>query len=346
MKKFVSIFICIIYVLSCETCFAANNLYFLKNTNKNIVSAIVESAFANNKKYNLTKKDPYLAISNKNSSEYELVILQTSSNNMFYYYQSSSGEKTDKAIKKLLKNHNIIFEQSENTMYLATFENQAQKVLTNTKNTYTFDEVSNNSLSNNSQPSTKKSDNTVLKGYVGQVAKGATFNTYLDSPINTATANVGDNVNAILTENWIYNGNLIAPQGSIVYGVLKKARHATYGSRNGRVVIDFNRIQTPEGKTYDISVEEIDFTVSNEGKIQSTVSNVAKGAVIGALGGLLIGLLSNNGHVGSSTAITAGIGAGTALATSTLEKGIDAEIPSYTELELILKKPLNVVLSY
>ena len=32
--------------------------------------------------------------------------------------------------------------------------------------------------------------------------------------------------------------------------------------------------------------------------------------------------------------------------TSTAEKGVDAEIPIYTELELELKKPLSVVLSY
>ncbi len=344
MKKLISVFVCIIYLLSCNMCFAANNLYFLKNTNKNTVSAIVENAFSNNKKYTLTKKDPYLAIQNKNASEYELVILQTSSNNMFYYYQSSSGEKTDKAIKKLLKNSNIIFEQSQNTMYLTTFGNQAQKVLTNTQNTYTFeDNVKTAALQTIPQP---KTDNKVLKGYVGQVAKGSTFNAYLDSPINTATANVGDSVRAILTENWMYNGNIIAPQGSVVSGQLKKARHATYGSRNGRVVIDFNNVQTPEGKVYDISIEEIDFTVTNDGKLQNTVSNVAKGALIGAIGGLLVGLLNSNANVGVSTAISTGIGAGTALVGSTIEKGIDAEIPTYTELELTLKKPMNVVLSY
>lgn len=344
MKKLGIVFICISYLLSCEMCFAANNLYFLKNTDKNTVSAIVESAFSKNKKYTLTKRNPYLAVSNKDSSEYEIVILQTSSNNLFYYYQSSSGEKSDKAIKKLLKKNNIVFEQSQNSMYIATFENQAQKVLTNTKNTYTFEEKPLTNVQ--TKVIEKKSDNTILKGYVGQVAKGSTFNTYLETPINTATANQGDNVTAILTENWVYNGNIIAPQGSVVYGTLKKARHATYGSRNGRVVIDFTQVKTPEGKIYEISVEEVDFTVTNEGKLQSTITGVATGAIIGALGGLLIGLLNSHASVGTSTAISAGVGAGAAIAGSAIEKGIDAEIPVYTELELTLKKPLNVVLNY
>ena len=76
------------------------------------------------------------------------------------------------------------------------------------------------------------------------------------------------------------------------------------------------------------------------------MSNVAKGAIIGALGGLIVGLLSSSTNTGVSTAIGAGVGAGTALAGSAIEQGVDAEIPTYTELELTLTKPLNVVLNY
>ena len=42
---------------------------------------------------------------------------------------------------------------------------------------------------------------------------------------------------------------------------------------------------------------------------------------------------------------TAG-GAATGMLSSGAEKGVDAEIPIYTELELALTKPLSVVLSY
>jgi len=343
MKKLLAVTICTFYIISTQICYAANNLYFLKNTNKNTVSTIVEQGLAQYKNYNIVKQNPYLAVSSKDSSDYVVIILQTSSNNLFYYFQSSNNEKTDKAIKKLLKKQNIVFEQSQNTMYISTFENQAQKVLTNTKSSYTFETpVSNTQISAVPQ----KVDNSVLRGYVGQVAKGSVFNAYLQTPINTATANVGDNVTAILTENWTYNGNVIAPQGSVVTGTLSKARHAAYGSRNGRVVIDFTQITTPEGKIYDISTEKIDFTITNDGKFNSTVSNIAKGAVIGALGGLLVGLLSSSKNTGVSTAIGAGIGTGTALAGSAIEQGVDAEIPTYTELELTLTKPLNVVLNY
>ena len=62
--------------------------------------------------------------------------------------------------------------------------------------------------------------------------------------------------------------------------------------------------------------------------------------------GLLIGALSSDASVGSSVAVGAGVGAGGALITSTAEQGVDAEIPTYTEMEITLIKPLNVILKY
>ena len=125
---------------------------------------------------------------------------------------------------------------------------------------------------------------------------------------------------------------------------MTKARHATYGSRNGRVIIDFNQLATPEGKTYNIETEKIDFTVTNEGKVSRVASNVAVGAVVGVLGGLLVGALSRN--VGPAAAIGAGVGAGTALIGGVAERGVDAEIPSFTEMEITLTKPFSTTVSY
>ena len=83
------------------------------------------------------------------------------------------------------------------------------------------------------------------------------------------------------------DSDILIPQGSLVYGTLTTARHAAYGSRNGRVVINFNRIVTPENHTYDISAETIDFTVSNDGKVSESVKNVAVKAAAGAIAGLM-----------------------------------------------------------
>ena len=168
----------------------------------------------------------------------------------------------------------------------------------------------------------------------------------MQNAINTATAAKGDRVIAVLTNSIKYNGLEVAPQGSLVYGYLSKARPATYGSRNGRVVIIFNQLVTPDNKVYDISTEEIDFTVSNEGKIGESVKNAAAKAAAGAVVGLLFGLLSGGDHVGRSVAIGAGVGAGSSIIYSSAERGVDAEIPSFTEMELTLTQPLNITVGY
>lgn len=349
MKKFITSILCTLYLVSTQVCFAVSNLYFVKNTNKETLQNIVQQGINKDKSFTLRKTNPYLAMSN-NGENYALVILQTSSNNVFYYFQSDKNSKIDNEIKKLLKQQNIVFEQSHNDMYLATFEKQAQKVLTNTTNNYDFSEhpVQQQQQVSPTTSSTqvRKPSNTVLQGYVGQVAKGSTFNAYLQNPINTQNASVGDLVTAVLTENWTYNGHLIASQGSIVTGSLTKARHATYGSVNGRVVINFDKVQTPEGKIYNLSTEAIDFTVTNDGKFENVMVETVRMAALGALSGLLIGLLSSDTSTGLATAVGAGIGAGGAIISNTADKGIDAEIPTYTELEIKLTKPLNVVLSY
>ena len=138
----------------------------------------------------------------------------------------------------------------------------------------------------------------------------------------------------------------VAPQGSLVYGTLTKARPATYGSRNGRVIINFNQLVTPDNKTYNISTEEIDFTVSNEGKVGNSLKSAAGAAVAGALVGLLVGALTGGEHIGRNVAIGAGVGAGSSVIYTTAERGVDAEIPSFTELDITLTQPLSVTVGF
>ena len=62
--------------------------------------------------------------------------------------------------------------------------------------------------------------------------------------------------------------------------------------------------------------------------------------------GLLVGALSGGEHIGRSVAIGAGVGAGSSAVYSTAEKGVDAEIPSFTELEITLTQPLSVTVGF
>ena len=70
---------------------------------------------------------------------------------------------------------------------------------------------------------TDDSDDT-LTGYIAKIEKGTSFEAYLKNSINTATAEKNDVITAVLTEDWIYNDILIAPQGSILKGKVSKAK--------------------------------------------------------------------------------------------------------------------------
>ena len=346
MIKRITALLLIFFYTSTTSAFAFSELYYLKNIKTDDVKPYVESSYAG-QKYNVIKQDPYYGVS-QSGDDYAVVILQQSGGNMFYYYNSEKNTRINKAFLKEIQKRNIVCEQSFNTNIISIYDNLAKDVLATSGATkvYSFEEPENSAFAPPAANQAQKQNVGTLKGYVGQIASGTKIPVYLQSAINTSTASKGDRVTAVLTDNLSYNGAIVAPQGSVVYGTLTTARNATYGSRNGRVVINFNQLVTPEGNVYNISAEEIDFSVSNEGKVSESVKNAVATAAVGALVGLLVSALSDNHHAGRSAAIGAGIGAGGSLIKSTAERGVDAEIPSFTELELTLTQPINVSVSY
>ncbi|MBQ8459639.1 TrbI/VirB10 family protein [bacterium] len=342
MKKIFALIITLFY-LAANSALAFSELYYLKNTNETTINPLVANAFSS-QNFQLIKTSPYYGVSYKNNQDYAVVILQQSGQNMFYYYQSNDNKKINNTILKGVKNYGIVYEQSYNTNIINIYDNLAQKLMSqNDLYRYNFDDEEEIHLTPVNKTQTVQP--TTYSGYVAQVTAGTKLNTYLQNSINTATAQKGDQVIVVLTDDLKYNGYTIAPQGSLIYGTLTTARHATYGSRNGRVVIEFNQLVTPDNRTYSISTEKVDFTVTNDGKVAGTVKSAVTGAVVGALLGLLVGAMSSSTNIGTSTAIGAGVGAGGALIGATAEHGVDAEIPSFTELELTLTKPFNATVS-
>jgi len=340
MKKLLALIVMLFYC-STNFCFAVSELYYLKNIKTENIQPYVEENIINNG-FNIIKQNPYYAVS-QNNGDTAVIILQQSGENMFYYYQSDNNTKINKAILKEIKRQNIVCEQSFNTNILSIYDNLASETI---KTAGAFKKYSFEEESVFTPPKTQQTNQSnVLKGSVVQLSTGTKFQAYLQNAINTATAAKGDQIVAVLMENLNYNGAVIAPQGSLLYGTLSIARNATYGSRNGRVVINFTQLVTPENKTYNISTEAIDFTVSNEGKIAESAKAALGTAAVGAVAGLLFALLADK-NVAQSMAIGAGVGAGTSVIKSTAERGVDAEIPSFTEIEVTLTKPLSVSVNY
>lgn len=344
MKKVAALLLAILYS-SIQAVFAAGELYYLKNIKTSAVQPFVENAYAS-QSYNVVKQNPYYGVS-QSGEDFAIIILQQSGENMFYYYNSPSNTKINKAFLKEIKKQNIVCEQSFNANIISIYDKLGAELAASSGvvKRYSFEDPEESAFAPPLSATQQGQNAGTLKGYVGQVSAGTKIPVYLQSAINTATASKGDRITAVLTQNLTYNGVTIAPQGSVVYGSLATARNASYGSRNGRVVINFNQLVTPDNQIYNISTEEIDFTVSNEGKVTESVKNAAASAAVGALVGLLFAALSDS-SAGRAAAIGAGVGAGGSLIRATAERGVDAEIPSFTELELTLTKPMEVSVNY
>ena len=343
MKKLFAIIIAMLF-LGTNSALAFSEVYFLKNARVESLKPVVEDAITS-QEYKIVKQDPYYAQSIYNTSDYAVIILQQSGDNMFYYYNSNNNKRINKNILKAVKRADIEYEQSNSPNIISIYDNLAQKTMNpSANNNYVFTDNEPSYYSSNSNTTAKNQPSNTLRGYVAKIDSGTKIKIYLQSAINTANAVEGDRVIGVISQDLKHNGVSVIPQGSLVYGILTKARHATHGSRNGRVVIDFNQIVTPDGKTYDISTEKIDFTVTNEGKVASVAKDVVVGAIVGGLAGLLIGALS--GNLGAVTAISAGVGAGAGAISNVAEMGVDAEIPSFTEMELTLTKPFTTSVSY
>ncbi len=190
--------------------------------------------------------------------------------------------------------------------------------------------------------------NNTLKGRVVTVPSGQSLPGYVSTPISSAYTTVGQTVQISLGSDFCYNGNMIAPAGSTVYGTVIESSKAKRGSINGKLCIRFNQIITPYG--LQIPISAVIKTSDNSGVlVGGTKVDVAKdyakdtvgGAAVGALSGLVFGALAG-GNVGRGAALGTAVGAGGGLVKSGFDKGNDVEIPAGASLELILTQPVTV----
>ncbi len=180
---------------------------------------------------------------------------------------------------------------------------------------------------------------SVHQGHVITVPEGAVLNAKLQSGVSSGSLDVNDQITAALYKNWEYQGNVIAPVGSIVYGTVTKVDAAGYAYGNGMLEISFNKVMTPEGVTYDISTKPIELKSENI-RTKSMARDILIGAGVGLLAAVLGSAFSGD-NWGRNMAIFGGIGAAGGALKGTMQRGIEANIQSDMPLELILSKPVN-----
>lgn len=181
--------------------------------------------------------------------------------------------------------------------------------------------------------------NKTLTGSVIEIPEGTTFYITFDSGINSGSLEKNDRLIASLTKDFVYNGLLIAPAGSLVYGNATYAKNAGYAYGSGALEINFNQIITPDGNIIAISTEKIYIEEKSE-RAKKT-----RDMLIGALGSMVVGTIftaiGGGDDWGRNMLIYGGLGAAGGSIRGALQRGEDVDIPDGTTIELKLSQPLN-----
>ena len=191
-------------------------------------------------------------------------------------------------------------------------------------------------------------NNKILQGNVVMVPAGSTVKAMLTAPLSSEYTTAGQTVALALNNDYCYDGKLIAPAGSTIYGTVIESSKAKRGGINGKLCVRFSQIYTPYGAQIPISavIKTDDSTGVLLGGTKLDVTkeyakDLAVGSAAGALSGLVFGALAD-GELGKGTALGTAVGAGGGLVKSIWDKGRDVEIPVNATVDIMFTQPITV----
>lgn len=194
----------------------------------------------------------------------------------------------------------------------------------------------------------QQSTNTPLHGSVIYTPAGLTTKAVLSQPLSSETTYQGATVTATLPDALIYQGEVIAPAGSTIYGTAIDVRKAGRAKHNGEIYVRFNYITTPQG--YRVPISAIIKTTDNTGRLmggtkKDAAVDYAKETAIGAGGGAILGTVMgavSGGSVGKGAIYGTAIGAGGGVVKGLIDKGSPVEIPTGAMLDIYFDQPITI----
>lgn len=346
IKKFLALIILFLYTLMPG--FAAE-LYLIRNATHGNFASGIKSVYAQNG-YTLVSENPYYGTTS--SGDYSTVLFKQSGNDIYCYCGPYSEKSVKNGVVKLIKQSGFKYDKITESAQKNRFAQDAQTVVSTLKNPQSvtidpFNVIEGSSANNKSNVNNNFAGSTqnALYGYVAQIDAGTKIDVYLQNAIDTSMMSNGEAVTAILTNGISVGNKIVIPQGSAVRGHVIKVNSSGYAYRNGKAEITFDEIVTPDGQTYDISVDKVIFKGKAEGVAKNVAGKVFLGAALGALTGLLIGSF-DGARLGRAVAISAGSGAAAGALSSVAVKGSDIEIPAMTQITIVLAKPFSVNVNY
>ncbi len=161
-----------------------------------------------------------------------------------------------------------------------------------------------------------------LQGYVLYVPSGTKISAVLSQEVNSNTATVGQNISAILTEDFTYNEQLIASSGSVISGSVVSNIKSGIGGKNAQMQIRFTTIRTPYNNVIPISAV------------------IATNDLTGILNGGT--LKEKSAHADANTTYKTSIAGGLGIAKAVAAKGEDIKIASNSQINIIFEQPITL----
>ena len=191
------------------------------------------------------------------------------------------------------------------------------------------------------QNNNNQTPTNVLTGSVIYIEDGATFTAMLLSDISSSSLVNNDLISAELDADWIYNGNLIAPAGSVLNGRAIDTKQAGFAMANGQIGLLFDEIMTPDGNIIPLKTNKVYITGNS-----TRALNITKRIAGGAATGLLLSAISMLLGADPTSAIIAGtsIGAGAGAISAISTKGEEINLIEGSQLQIMLVEPLTVQL--
>ena len=198
-----------------------------------------------------------------------------------------------------------------------------------------------------------------LQGYALYVPAGTATNAILSQELNSSTASVGQTVSAILSEDFKYNGTVIAPAGSTISGTVTKNKKAGIANRNAEMEVRFTTIRTPYNNVIPVSavISTNDLSgILKGGTKKDAAKEYAKDAVVGAGLGAVLGTAMGamaggskgreSGSVGRGAIYGTALGGGLGVAKAVATKGENISIPSNSQINIVFDQPITLGTQY
>ena len=191
------------------------------------------------------------------------------------------------------------------------------------------------------QPTHVQTNPKVIHGTVVVVPSGQSFEAVLQSAISSESLAEEDTIAAVLSGDWYYNGVLIAPQGSVLYGRATDVKKAGYAYANGKLAMTFDEILTPNGDRIRLTSNKVYIEIKDK-RVAKIAGNVLIGALSGVVTGALYSLITGGDIVGG-LAIGSAVGAAGGMVTAVAHKGDGAEVPAGTAIIVKIVQPIEIV---